>query len=94
MNDSKELRTLSENFSRLEGMLEAKLDNLIEEIRELKEADQSLHTRISEKTKEVRDLTNRVTKLETGVLAIKYACAAIVGIGTVVGTYLAGWWSK
>lgn len=63
--ENRELSELSKSFSRLEGMLESKLDSLIEEIRELKEADQNLHDRISEKDKIIKNDLNELQKSTT-----------------------------
>ena len=76
---------LSEAFARLEGMLEAKLDSLIEEIRELKESDSKLHDRISTKDRYVRKIEERVSKLESVVATLKWVVSAIGAIGAAIG---------
>ena len=72
------------------GRIEEKIDGLHDDIVELKDADNRLHERISNKDVNVRKLETRVSKLESGWAAIKWLLGGLVAAATAIGTFLAG----
>ncbi|MCY4584385.1 MAG: hypothetical protein OXE50_16565 [Chloroflexi bacterium] len=68
-----------------------KLDDIDASIKELTEQDKLLHTRVSEKTDEINELSQRVTKVETKLSNNRLwivSIAAVIGAIGAVGAFL------
>ena len=79
MNNDKLANTL--------GRIESKIDGLHDDIVELKEADDKLHDRISNKDINVRKLEGRVSKIESIVATIRWVIGTAIAGAVAIFTY-------
>ena len=79
MREEKILKTLAR--------IETKVDGLHDDIVELKDADEKLHKRISEKDTKIEGVDKRVSKLESVVQTIKWVIGITIASITALFTY-------
>ena len=65
-----------------------KLDDIDASIKELTEQDKLLHTRVSEKTDEINDLSQRLTKVETKLSQNRFWIGTIIAGIAALATFL------
>ena len=75
------IQELTQAFSRFEGVVETKLDEIKEELK-------TLHERVDKRDAENQDLIKRVTTLETTQAVLKW----VTGVGLTVAVIVVTWY--
>lgn len=83
LNNMDTIQDLTQAFSRFEGVVETKLDEIKEELK-------TLHERVDKRDAENQDLIKRVTTLETTQAVLKWAIGVSLTIGVIVVTWYVG----
>lgn len=77
------IQELTQAFSRFEGVVETKLDDIKEELK-------TLHQRVDKRDAENQDLIKRVAKLEEHQNVLKWVIGVALTIGVIAVTWYVG----